>query len=139
MRQFEVSSLTETERLAADVGASLQCGAVLMLVGTLGAGKTTFVQALGRALGITHALKSPTFTMLWEYDIPGRDMKLHHFDLYRLSAGDTTENIGLDEALAARDGIVVIEWADKLQNRPHGTTITIDRRANESRLITIDP
>ncbi|MBX4188351.1 MAG: tRNA (adenosine(37)-N6)-threonylcarbamoyltransferase complex ATPase subunit type 1 TsaE [Candidatus Doudnabacteria bacterium] len=79
-------------------------------MGPLGAGKTTFVQALGRALGIGNA-KSPTFTIVHCYN--GRKKSLYHIDLYRLESNRELDAIGLNEILSAEENIVAIEWVDK--------------------------
>ena len=86
-------------------------GYVIALHGDLGAGKTTFVQALAAALGVKRPVTSPTFTLVGEYPLPdGR--RLVHADLYRLRPGTDLESIGFDEYLNS-DAIVAIEWAER--------------------------
>ena len=86
-------------------------GAVIALHGDLGAGKTTFVQALAAALGVNRPVTSPTFTLVGEYPLPGGG-RLVHADLYRLKPGTDLESIGFDEYLNS-DDIVAIEWAER--------------------------
>jgi tRNA threonylcarbamoyladenosine biosynthesis protein TsaE len=105
-------SFAGTQKIARQIGASIQEPAVIALIGDLGSGKTTFVQGLARGLEIPQAyyITSPTFTLINEY--PGR-LALFHVDLYRLPGPVVAEEIGLDEILSG-DGVCIIEWADKL-------------------------
>ncbi|MDJ1182661.1 tRNA (adenosine(37)-N6)-threonylcarbamoyltransferase complex ATPase subunit type 1 TsaE [Roseofilum casamattae] len=107
-----------TQTLGFQLGQLLVPGSNLLLNGDLGAGKTTFVQGLGRGLGIAEGIDSPTFTLLNEY-LQGR-VPLYHFDLYRL---DPSEVAGLNpelywEGIEVSPGIVAIEWAEKLPYSP---------------------
>lgn len=106
----------DTIDFARAFAARLRPGSVVLLVGDLGAGKTTFVRGLALGLGLDpQAVSSPTFTLIQEYR--GRPT-LYHVDLYRLQ-GAEIEDLGLEE-LVAGDGIVVIEWAEKLVETPAG-------------------
>jgi N-acetylmuramate 1-kinase len=104
-----------TERLAEDLAAILQPGDLIGLSGGLGSGKTTFARALIRAFADNAALEvpSPTFTLVQTY-ADGR-FPLAHFDLYRLSAEDELDEIGLDDAIA--DGAVLVEWPERASAR----------------------
>lgn len=106
----------QTEAAGAALASVLAPGTVVGLVGPLGAGKTCFVRGMAEALGVDPAMiASPTFVYLVDY--PGRDIVLHHADLYRLAdiPADATEaayeGIGLPAAFAA-GGITVVEWWD---------------------------
>ena len=104
-------SQEETERLAETMAAGLGAGDVLLLSGPLGAGKTAFVRGLARGLGVDpDEVSSPTFTLVHEYR--GGRLRLFHADLYRLGTTDA-EDLGLDE-LGVRDGVLAIEWPDRL-------------------------
>jgi tRNA threonylcarbamoyladenosine biosynthesis protein TsaE len=104
-------SQEETERLAETLAGTLQPGAVLLLSGPLGAGKTAFVRGLARGLGVDpEDVSSPTFTLVHEYR--GGRLRLFHADLYRLGTA-AAEDLGLDE-LGVRDGVLAIEWPDRL-------------------------
>jgi tRNA threonylcarbamoyladenosine biosynthesis protein TsaE len=82
-----------------------------VLAGDMGAGKTAFAQGFGRALGITEAITSPTFTIVHSYPVPGTRLTLHHADLYRLDSTGEVDDLALHE-LAEFGGIVLIEWGD---------------------------
>ena len=83
---------------------------MLELSGDLGAGKTTFMQALAAALGFAGLVTSPTFALSQIYALPGGH-ELHHYDLYRLDeAGVVGEELA--ESIADPQAITVVEWAD---------------------------
>lgn len=111
----------ELRDIARQVAEALEGGENLLLSGPLGAGKTTFVQGLADGLGVTAAIKSPTFTYLREYEIPQRSGRLAHYDLYRLpetpEAADL-EAIELPDRMDDPDVITAIEWAERLPDRP---------------------
>lgn len=110
---FQTHSPAETRALAARLGARLQSGDTLCLVGDLGAGKTTFTQGLALGLGLPseEPVNSPTFTLVSEH--PGGRVPLYHFDVYRLPDSSGLYDLAFDEYLSG-DGVVVIEWADKI-------------------------
>jgi len=88
---------------------------VVLLSGELGAGKTVFVRGLARGLGADPAdVSSPTFVLLTSY--PGR-LTLHHADLYRLGGDGDDAELGLEE-LPGSDGVLAIEWAERLREPP---------------------
>lgn len=99
----------EMEALGAELAAGLEAGAVLALVGGLGAGKTRFVKGLAKGLGFSGEVTSPTFALVHEYR--GGRLPLFHFDLYRLKDEQELLGIGWDEFFD-EPGIVVAEWAD---------------------------
>jgi len=102
----------EATRLAArDFAASMGGGEVLALVGTLGAGKTHFVQGMAAGLGFEGVVTSPTFSLVHEY-VGGR-WPLFHFDFYRLESVAALLSMGWDEYLDEQDAVVVVEWADR--------------------------
>lgn len=114
----------ETFALAQAFAATLQPGDVVLLHGTLGAGKTAFVRGLAAGLGIDpDEVSSPTFTLVHEYG--GGRLKLYHADLYRLDRA-ATEDLGLEE-MGARDGVLAIEWPERLaRDLPHARTVRIE-------------
>lgn len=108
-----MESLTLTNRdatiaLGKEIGQQLVAGDVLVLDGDLGAGKTTFTKGLAAGLEIPDIIKSPTFTIIHEYQ-DGR-LPLYHMDAYRLENGGA-EDLGLEEYFDG-DGVSVVEWAE---------------------------
>jgi tRNA threonylcarbamoyladenosine biosynthesis protein TsaE len=126
------SSEEETAQLARQLAASLDAGAVVLLHGTLGAGKTAFVRGLAEGLGTDPDLvSSPTFTLLQEYR--GGRLTLHHADLYRLDRADMSE-LGLD-AQEIEAGVLAIEWPERLAHAIPGairvSLIVVDELTRE--------
>ncbi len=107
--KFSLGSLTDTQRFAEIVASHVRPRDMIVLAGEMGAGKTTFTQFFGRALGVTDLITSPTFNLLHNYG-SGR-MALHHADLYRLERTGELEDLGLDE-LQDSGGVIAVEWGD---------------------------
>ncbi len=105
-------SREETTALGEALGRRLQPGDVVVLRGTLGAGKTVLAQGVGRGLGVREAVISPTFTLLREY-YSGR-LPLYHVDAYRLAGPAEAHTFGLDEYLYG-DGVTVVEWGERVE------------------------
>lgn len=133
--EARTSSAEETAAFARDLGSRLARGAILLLHGDLGAGKTVFVRGLAAGLGANpEDVSSPTFTLVQEYQ--GR-LRLQHVDLYRVVAGHEVEELGLDEYAALGD-VVAIEWAERLSRAPAGALrVTITDLGEDERLITV--
>ncbi len=90
------------------IGNCLSAGHVIVLTGDLGAGKTTLTKGIAKGLGIDQMIKSPTYTIVREYE--GR-LPLYHLDVYRI--GDDPDSIDLDDFLFG-NGVTVIEWGELL-------------------------
>ncbi|EEG79031.1 tRNA (adenosine(37)-N6)-threonylcarbamoyltransferase complex ATPase subunit type 1 TsaE [Dethiobacter alkaliphilus] len=99
----------ETEQVAAELGKSLFPGAVVLLQGDLGAGKTVFARGVGQGLGVATHIQSPTFTLMNAHQ--GR-IPFYHFDLYRLESEEELFELGMEEYLDG-DGVSLLEWAEK--------------------------
>ena len=108
-RSIRSYSPKDTHKIGRRIGTKAQSGDVLLLVGDLGAGKTTLTQGILWGLGGTEYARSPTFVLVNEY--PAR-LTMYHMDLYRLNSIEEIEDLGLDEYLYGND-LCVVEWADK--------------------------
>jgi tRNA threonylcarbamoyladenosine biosynthesis protein TsaE len=133
--EFTTTSEQETLDRASQLARELKPGAIVLLSGDLGAGKTTFVRGLAAGLGIDPGdVTSPTFTLVHEYK--GGRIPLVHVDLYRLDHVDFDE-IGIDQDVAA-EGITAIEWAERLSRGiKDAVRIAIIDRGDESREIHV--
>jgi tRNA threonylcarbamoyladenosine biosynthesis protein TsaE len=131
-RICESESPDETRLIASEF--SLELGAVLNLIGDLGAGKTEFVKGLAFRLGFENEVTSPTFTVVHEYR--GGRLPLFHMDFYRLNEERELDDVGFDDYLMA-GGVCAIEWGDKFPNRlpPDSVTIWFTIRGNDKRTI----
>jgi tRNA threonylcarbamoyladenosine biosynthesis protein TsaE len=109
---FDIPDLAATEALGRRVGALLFPGAVVALVGPLGAGKTHLARAIAQGLEIAnpHIVTSPTFVLIQEY--PAR-IPIYHFDAYRLSGAREFLELGAEEYYDS-GGVCLIEWADRV-------------------------
>ncbi len=110
-----LSDLEATRRAGAALAPLLRGGDVVALVGDLGAGKTTLVDACVRALG-GEGSASPTFSLVSE--VPCHRLTVWHIDLYRVERRSELEELGLEEVLGNSAGVSFVEWADKHQVLP---------------------
>ena len=114
--KIDISNLKQTESLGKQIGEFLvnfNGLAIFYLDGNLGTGKTTLVREILKAMSWQGAVKSPTFSILEEYQIANKDV--FHFDLYRLKKKEECLNIGLFED---DDVISIIEWPEKVHFKP---------------------
>ena len=112
-------SETETGEVGRKLASTLEPGAVVLLVGDLGAGKTALVRGLAEGLGVPpEEVSSPTFTLMQEYR--GGRVPLIHVDLYRLNDPREIDDLGLEEL--GMESVLAIEWAEKLRVVPTGAT-----------------
>jgi tRNA threonylcarbamoyladenosine biosynthesis protein TsaE len=111
--EFITRSAEETFELAYGIGEAIDGAAVFLLQGDLGAGKTVFAKGIGAGLDIDPAeVNSPTFTIINQHD--GR-MRMYHLDLYRIEGGaNEVRELGLEEMMEDPDGVIVIEWPERL-------------------------
>ena len=108
---FEAGSVEETWAVARRLAAELKPGDVVYLEGDLGAGKTTFVQGLAAALGVSGRVTSPTFCLVQEHRGAGGAF-LVHMDLYRLSSEEDVLAIGWEDYLS-RGAVLAVEWPER--------------------------
>lgn len=127
----------DTAKAATALAAHLRAGDVVLLDGALGAGKTTFVQAVARALGATDAVTSPTFGIAHFYETAhGRVI---HVDTYRLESLAEFRDLGLDEYLP--DAIGLIEWgaavAEDFRHALHVKIETVPGGSEDERRLSL--
>lgn len=133
---FYSVSPTETEVFGETIGRLSGGGELLLLEGTLGAGKTVMVKGIAKGLDIKNEIVSPTFIIIRSYK--GR-LILNHIDLYRI---DSIDGLGLEEYLDDKDSITVIEWGEKLLNHlplDEYLLVRIDVVDENSRGIVLEP
>lgn len=135
MSQVITRNFEETIEYGYKIGKLLETGDCILLAGDLGAGKTTFTKGIGKALGVTRVINSPTFTIVKEYH---GDLDLYHLDLYRL------DGLGNDfdlEEYFSKDGVVVCEWPDNVSEiiPDEYLLIEIFRREEDARLFKLTP
>jgi tRNA threonylcarbamoyladenosine biosynthesis protein TsaE len=133
------ASPQETEALAAALARGLAPGDIVLVSGDLGAGKTTFVRGACRALGVTGAVTSPSFTIARRYDA---DVPISHLDLYRLADLGAEDPALLADELAS-DRIAFVEWPEVgapagLDPERVAARVRLEHRGADRRLVTID-
>ena len=108
-------NVNDTAMLAEALAGEVRGGLVIILSGGLGAGKTTFTQGMGRALGVT-GVKSPTFVTESIHQIPNRDFNLVHADLYRFDSvppGSDTDLQFTEYLSGPRAALLIVEWGER--------------------------
>jgi tRNA threonylcarbamoyladenosine biosynthesis protein TsaE len=136
VRTVTTQSEDETAGLGRELAATLSAGDVLLLYGDLGSGKTAFVRGLAEGLGVpADEVSSPTFTLIQEYR--GGRLTLFHVDLYRIEDRREFDELGLDEI--AEDGVLAIEWAERLPWPPlNALRVSIMHAGESDRRIVIE-
>ncbi|RYU79061.1 tRNA (adenosine(37)-N6)-threonylcarbamoyltransferase complex ATPase subunit type 1 TsaE [Hymenobacter persicinus] len=112
-QHFTIASLDDLPRVAAQVQAALPGHSIVLLEGEMGAGKTTFIKALCRQLGVQDDVSSPTFALVNEYR-DGRNQPIYHFDFYRLDDPQEAVNIGAQEYFDS-GYLCLIEWPSRVE------------------------
>ncbi|MBV9936740.1 MAG: tRNA (adenosine(37)-N6)-threonylcarbamoyltransferase complex ATPase subunit type 1 TsaE [Actinobacteria bacterium] len=108
MIEATTKSADDTRELAAQIAGLAKPGDLLLLAGDMGAGKTTFTQGFGKALGVSEQVTSPTFTLVRNYEAR---IPLLHVDAYRLESLQEVIDLGLHELLD-EGAVALIEWGD---------------------------
>jgi len=110
VKEILTRSPEETKDLGRKIGKLLEPRDILLLIGELGAGKTTLIQGLAEGVGVIDYITSPTFVLINEYQ--GR-IPFYHVDLYRLTEKIHIQDLGIEEYFAG-SGVTVVEWAERL-------------------------
>jgi len=132
----DTGSPGETLALGVRMGRSIAPGTTISLEGGLGAGKTLLVRGIVDGLGIEAEVLSPTFILVEEYR---GDVRVFHFDLYRLDEFEEVVKIGFFDAIDGRN-IVIAEWGDRLPEGSPGFDVTVRMvvTGETSRRITVE-
>ncbi len=123
MSNLNVKSHLDTEKAAEMIGAQLKGGEIIELIGDVGAGKTTFVRGLAKGIGSVDRVTSPTFTVSQVYE--SDNLSLHHYDFYRLTDFAIIKR-ELEEVLQDKKSVVVLEWAEAVQDALPKEHLSID-------------
>jgi tRNA threonylcarbamoyladenosine biosynthesis protein TsaE len=113
----------ETRAIGGALATFLLAGDVVTLTGELGAGKTTLVQGVAKALDYSGAVASPTFTLVREYRTPS--LRIVHADVYRLDRVQEVVDLGLQE-LMDDDGVLLVEWGDAIAALLPGDPLVVE-------------
>ena len=139
MPTFRTASEEETIALGEKLAREFPRRAAVLLIGNLGAGKTTMAKGIAKGLRAADPdeVSSPTFTLIHEYGAPP---KVYHVDLYRLDRAREVAALGLEE-LFERDAIVLVEWGERFPQLMPADRIEIRIRADDGdqREITVTP
>lgn len=131
--RLEVNDLAGTETFGRRLGAALFPGAVVALIGPLGAGKTQLARAIAESLGIANSrlVSSPTFVLVQEYDAR---LPIFHFDAYRLNGPGQFFDLGVHEYFEG-EGVCLVEWADRVEEclPPEHLRVTLEITGPTSR------
>ncbi|MCG2817373.1 MAG: tRNA (adenosine(37)-N6)-threonylcarbamoyltransferase complex ATPase subunit type 1 TsaE [Candidatus Aminicenantes bacterium] len=127
-------SEAETIDIAADLAGRLRGDEVILLSGELGAGKTVFTKGICRGLGLEdiHSVGSPSYTLV---NIYSARFTVYHMDLYRLGGDSDITDLGWEDFLG--EGVIVIEWAEKITVDFPCIRVNIEAGEDENRTITI--
>ena len=109
MIRLTAHSTDDTRGIAQAIAKLVRAGDMIVLIGEMGSGKTTFSQHFAHALGVSEPVTSPTFNLLHNYS--GSRLKLHHADLYRLERTGELDDLGLTD-LQEAGGVMLVEWGD---------------------------
>ena len=135
----DAPDLAATEALGRRLGSALFPGAVVALIGPLGAGKTQLVRAVAEGLDIpdSRVVSSPTFVLIHEY---AARLPIYHFDAYRLSGPGELFDLGVHEYLEA-GGVCLVEWADRVEAclPAEQLRITLEITGPTSRRLHVEP
>lgn len=116
LKTFTITSLEEIDKVAGDfiqyISESDLQSNIFAFYGKMGAGKTTFIKAICKALGVKDIVNSPTFTIINEYR-SSRGFPIYHFDFYRINRLQEAFDIGTEDYFAG-NGLCLIEWPEKI-------------------------
>lgn len=126
-KELAINTLDEIENVAREfveyISQSDTQSNIIAFYGDMGAGKTTFITAICKVLGVTDTVNSPTFTIVNEY-VSGKNFPVYHFDFYRISKLNEALDIGIYEYFSG-NGLCLIEWPEKIEELLPADTIRV--------------
>jgi tRNA threonylcarbamoyladenosine biosynthesis protein TsaE len=135
--EFETHSDEETRALGSSIAKMLPDRGVVLLIGELGAGKTTLAQGIveGRGVASAEEVSSPTFTLIHEY---GEPVGVYHVDLYRLNTLDEARRLGLEDVLE-QPVLVLVEWGERFPELlpEQRVEITLSYKGEQTRSVQV--
>jgi tRNA threonylcarbamoyladenosine biosynthesis protein TsaE len=135
--EFETHSDEETRALGSSIAKMLPDRGVVLLIGELGAGKTTLAQGIveGRGVASAEEVSSPTFTLIHEY---GEPVRIYHVDLYRLNTLDEARRLGLEDVLE-QPVLVLLEWGERFPELlpEQRVEITLSYKGEQTRSVQV--
>ena len=138
--EYITHSAEETVALGRKLATTLESARMVILRGSLGAGKTTLVKGIAEGLHAASQddVTSPTFTLIHEYRGPG--VNLYHVDLYRVDTPRELDTLGLDELFAEDGNVVLLEWGEKFKRfeQERDVEISLERRGEQDRTIVVE-
>lgn len=138
-KTIQIPNLDALPQAARDFVAEMGDETVYAFYGEMGAGKTTFINALARALGVEEDVtNSPSFSIINEYRSDTTAELIYHFDLYRLESLDEAMDIGVDDYFDS-GALCLLEWPERIEPMLPDDTVRVDIRVNDddSRTVTI--
>jgi tRNA threonylcarbamoyladenosine biosynthesis protein TsaE len=136
-QSFRCPSLQELDAVAKQITDAIANEKIVAFYGDMGAGKTTFITAICKQLGVTDNISSPTFSIVNEYETANHET-IYHFDFYRLNSEEEALDLGYENYFYSGDRCF-IEWPQKIENLmqlPHVKLTIVNE--NEERIITIE-
>ncbi len=119
MRFSAITTIEQTQDIAKHIASSVTAGDILLLFGTLGAGKTALVKSIAEALGVKEEVTSPTFSLMNTYAVAppyNTIKKIVHIDTYRSNSPEEFLDIGIEEYLHDPEALICIEWPELLED-----------------------
>ena len=126
--EIVAANTKQTRKFAEEIAAKLKPGNIVALYGDLGAGKTTFVSMVTKALGFSDRVQSPTFVVSRIYSGGNSTSEIkyiHHLDLYRMQDSTDIKDLGIGDYLSQPDSVVFIEWPEVAEKYLPEKTIRI--------------
>ena len=116
---MQLKSLADTKNFSKNISQIISAGDIIFLYGEIGVGKTTFVRFFINSLESKNGIKnsevlSPTFNIVYDYDVG--NLKIHHYDLYRLKNYKDISQLGMFET--SNDSIKIVEWPELIDSKP---------------------